>query len=92
MGWRDGKIDRNRWRKVRADILSTANWRCNECGGYGNEVDHIGGHDAGLYDPSNLQVLCRTHHIEKTRAENRTVIPGRDEWSEHIKELEGKGV
>lgn len=92
MGWRDGKIDLKRWRKIRVGILDAANWRCNVCGGYGNEVDHIRGHDAGLYDPVNLQVLCRGCHIEKTSAENRTVIPGRDEWSEHIKELERDSV
>ena len=42
-------------------------------------------------------LICKSYaaidcHIQKTIAENRKVIPGRDEWSAYIKELEGKGV
>ena len=63
---------RNRqWAKVRRHVLNDENWKCRFCHGYGNEVDHIVAMSRGgkEYDRDNLQVLCRSCHIEKTRKE-----------------------
>ena len=72
-----------RWQHVRRAVLDGANWRCRECGRYGNEVDHIRPlHRGGdPYDRGNLQVLCRTHHIAKTGSENRREpTPAESRW------------
>ncbi len=49
----------NQWRPTRTIVLQRDGWRCKECGGPANVVDHIepiarGGTD----DPSNLQAMC----------------------------------
>lgn len=80
MGKRKYKPDRKRWELVRREALDRDGWRCQQlradgkrCGRAGRlEVDHIrplaqGGAE---YDLGNLQTLCRSCHIEKTRAEN----------------------
>lgn len=42
---------------------------CRTCGAPAHEVDHIiEVSDGGTNDPSNLQLLCGTHHARKTRA------------------------
>lgn len=60
--------------RLRARVAAANFWDCETCGlrVLSAEVDHVvplseGGHDA----PSNLQVLCRRCHREKTGAENR---------------------
>lgn len=63
------------WRKRRQRILTRDNWCCVTCAKTGrvtpaSEVDHVipraeGGDDSD----SNLQSLCRTCHLEKTRSE-----------------------
>lgn len=65
--------------------------RCRNCGKAGRlECDHIvplakGG---APLDPANLQTLCRSCHIEKTRAENcRPPPPGQAEWRAMVAEL-----
>lgn len=75
---------------VRRKVLDAANWRCAVCGRYANEVDHIRPlHRGG--DPwaeSNLQAICRNHHIEKTRAENRREPTAAERaWRELVAEL-----
>ena len=57
---------------------------------YGNEIDHCQSlHQGGLpWDESNLQVLCRSCHIEKTRGENtRQPTLEQAAWLEFVKEL-----
>ena len=66
-----------RWKGLRLAVLNAANWTCATCGRYGNEVDHRRPlqHGGKAWTPANLQVLCRSCHIEKTRREN-TRAPG----------------
>ena len=76
------------WQRFRVKILKRDNWTCRECGGYGNEVDHIQPlHKGGApLDAGNAQTLCRSCHLSKTSSENiRT--PGRREWLEFVNEL-----
>ena len=79
-----------RWRRLRRRILDAANWRCSKCGGYANEVDHItplkdGGPE---YAPANLQAICRSCHIEKTRGENcREPSPAEAAWRSVLEDL-----
>lgn len=58
------------WRKARAEQLAR-HPRCQRCGQPATEVDHkqpkaLGG---AHLEPANLQSLCATCHLEKTRAE-----------------------
>ena len=81
------KIDRKRWRGVRLRILDRDGWRCLDCGRAGKlEVDHkqplqFGG---DVYESDNLQTLCRTCHISKTRVENRRPDAARDAWQQLV--------
>ena len=84
------KLDRRRWEWVRRRVLKRDGWRCRECGRYGNQVDHIKPlHQRGaVYDESNLQVLCKSCHAQKTRLENRgPVEPEREAWAALVREL-----
>ena len=71
-------------------IFKRDGYRCRTCGRAGRlECDHIRGHGGGLYDPDNLQSLCRACHFEKTRVENGGAqIAGRSEWTEYVRQLE----
>ena len=56
------------------------------------EVDHIRPLRAGgkVYDPDNLQVLCRDCHIAKTAGENRRPLtPAELAWRELVAEMVG---
>ena len=88
------RLDARRWAAVRREVLDRDGWRCRTCGGYGNEVDHIeslqSNPEQDPYDPAGLQTLCRTHHIEKTRRENRREpTPAEAEWHDFVAELTG---
>ena len=76
-----------RWQRVRLAVLDRDGWRCCACGLYGNEVDHVVPLDRGgaAFDFGNLQTLCRTDHIQKTREENtRPPTPAEAAWREMI--------
>ena len=83
------RLDRRRWAALRRHVLDSAGWRCAKCGGYGGEVDHIRPlHCSGdAWSLNNLQVLCRRHHVEKTRRENERHDLARDRWRELVAEL-----
>lgn len=65
------------------NIYNTARWRhtrrkqlnreplCRQCGRIATDVDHIVPIEDGgpTWSLDNLQSLCRTHHSQKTRAE-----------------------
>ena len=64
--------DRRRWRVVRRRVFERDGWRCRKCGGAGRlECDHVTPiHRGGAaWDEANLQALCRTCHIRKSRLE-----------------------
>ena len=83
------RLDRKRWAAVRRRILDRDNWRCQICGNYGNEVDHmVALFDGGAkYDLENLRCLCRSCHIEVTADLNRRRNPERSAWRTLVKEL-----
>ena len=85
------RLNRRRWEQVRRGVLDAARWRCEVCGRYGNQVDHIRPlHQGGnAWTPANLQVLCRTHHIAKTRRENERYDPARERWRALVAEMLG---
>ena len=95
MSWRKGRQpDRRRWKRARRAALGRDNWTCQNCGGYGNEVDHITpidrmAADADLCALDALQTLCRGCHIRKSRAEAETPTPGRDEWRALVARMVG---
>lgn len=58
------------WMKqIRPRILLRDAYTCKECGGAGNQVDHVDG-DHSNNDDSNLQTLCVVCHSKKTAREN----------------------
>lgn len=71
-----------RWRKLSQLVKERDRHACQKCGGFGDEADHIVPRHAGgeFYDLANLQTLCRTCHIAKSRAELPTQTPGRADW------------
>ena len=76
-----------RWQRVRRRVLARDNWRCQECKGYGNECDHVVPlHKGGaVYDLANLQCLCVSCHIQKTRGENcRPPTVEETKWREFV--------
>lgn len=50
---------------------------CRQCGEPARQVDHIiEAADGGTNDPSNLQLLCDSHHNAKTRQNQEAWDPG----------------
>ena len=86
-------VNARRWAAVRRAVFERDGWRCVMCGKAGRlECDHVTpmqrepGQD--VYDPNGLQTLCRSCHIEKTRAENRRELtPAEIQWRALVSEL-----
>ena len=86
------RLSSRHWERVRRVVLDRDAWRCQRCGGYGNEADHIQPLEQGgaMFDPANLQCLCRGCHIAKTLGEAEAagrVTPGRADWRALIKAI-----
>ena len=81
-------LRRKRWAAVRRAVFERDGWRCVECGKAGRlECDHVVPLDRGgdPWDPDNLQTLCRSCHIEKTRRENRREpTPAESAWRQLV--------
>ncbi len=92
MSWRNRvtPIHKGRWEQTRRAVFERDGWRCRQCGKAGRlECDHIS-RDWGTdpYDIANLQALCRSCHLEKTRQENRRPLsPAEQEWQDLITEM-----
>ena len=83
-------LDRKRWQLLRLRVFARDGWRCVECGGAGRlECDHVipMRHGVDPYNMGNLQSLCRSCHIEKTRAESKPPDPARDAWRALVAEI-----
>lgn len=64
--------------KVAARIRRRDGNRCQACGAYGHEVDHIINVKAGGTDrPDNLQTLCTPCHARKTQGEAQAELQAR---------------
>ena len=82
------RLNAARWRRVRREVFERDGWRCRECGKAGRlECDHVEPleHGGAPWDMANLQTLCRTCHIEKTKLEN--LNPMRLGWDDYVKEV-----
>lgn len=75
----------DRWQATRAFVAHRASFRCECCFlfvGMHGEVDHIiprsdcGMLGIGVFDPSNLQLLCPSCHSQKSN---------RERWAGHTK-------
>lgn len=77
-----------RWKRLRLKVLRRASWRCAKCGGYANQVDHIEPLSRGgdPWDESNLQVLCKRDHAEKTATELPR-DPERQAWADYLRDM-----
>ena len=87
------RLHARRWARTRRAVFERDDWRCVQCGRAGRlECDHIDRDWRGdPYDPANLQTLCRTCHIEKTRQENRRPLtPGEAAWRALVVEMASK--
>lgn len=65
----------------RAQVKLRANYRCQQCGRPGTEIDHIEGRSPNL---SNLQLLCSDCHKART-AEN--MVPAADDSADLLRQL-----
>ena len=66
-----------RWKAIRQRVLDRAGFRCESCSRAGRlECDHrkpmFRYPNIDPWDESNLQALCRSCHIQKTRLERIT--------------------
>ena len=73
-------------------MLDRDAWACVQSGKAGRlEVDHrVPLEDGGaLYDPGNLQSLCRGCHIDKTSGENLVKEPSLEQqaWRQYMVDL-----
>ena len=86
---RKGLYGSRRWRELRVSILERDAYTCQHCGLAGLEVDHIRPICKGgpIWDPANLQTLCKSCHSLKTASEKRPDTPGRAAWVEAVREL-----
>ena len=70
---------------MRREVLERAGYRCARCQKAGRmEVDHVVSLQRGgkALDSANLQALCVSCHIAKTRSETRPPrTPAEDAWS-----------
>lgn len=91
MSKRHDRLNPRRWGRVRRAVFDRDGWRCVRCGRAGRlECDHVQPLDRGgdPWDPGNLQSLCRSCHVEKTRAENRREpTPAESAWRELVAEI-----
>ena len=77
--------EKRKWEIVRQRVFARARYRCAACGAAGRlEADHIQPICEGgpFWDERNIQALCRSCHIAKTR---------RDQWTsseDHLAQLE----
>lgn len=73
-------------------MLDAANWRCSECGAYGNEVHHVDNlqHGGNPYDPANLTVLCKRCHILETYRHKDDQVEGKSDWINYLFALSRK--
>ena len=81
------------WQRLRKLVLARDGWRCRSCGRPGAlEVDHrVPLRRGGTDHPDNLQALCRSCHIEKSRRETPRRVPTPTEaaWKSAVAELRG---
>ena len=75
-----------RWRMLRRQVLHRDGYACVRCGARRRlEVDHVVSVESGgTDDPENLQTLCRSCHITKSRNEAEAAWPGSEEWREFV--------
>ena len=79
-----------KWRitaaRYRRYQLRAGTWTCAECAADGRyirlEIDHVKPLNEGgaAYDFGNLQPLCATCHVRKTRKEREKPCPERQKW------------
>jgi len=83
-----------RWRALRALVLSRDRHTCRTCGARRRlEVDHVLAvrtHPQLAWDAANLQLLCARCHSQKTLVEMGRVhpSPARDDWRSAVRQLE----
>ena len=81
-------LNTKKWYRLKAFVKKRANYQCEMCGKPGYlEIDHIirvEDDPSREFDPSNLQALCREHHINKTRMENMNLDDKTLEWHNYL--------
>ncbi|MCY4394984.1 MAG: HNH endonuclease signature motif containing protein [Rhodospirillaceae bacterium] len=85
------RLNTRHWAAIRRTVFNRDHWRCTSCGNAGRlECDHVKPLQRGgdPFDMSNLQTLCRSCHIEKTRRENRRPqTPAEAAWRALVGEM-----
>ncbi|WP_444944810.1 HNH endonuclease [Microbulbifer sp. ZKSA006] len=67
--------------EVRVKVLQRSKGKCEQCGKDGRDIDHIEG---SIGDLSNLQLLCKDCHNQKTQLSITPVEPGTEQF-EYVK-------
>jgi 5-methylcytosine-specific restriction endonuclease McrA len=69
---------------IRLQVFIRDNGICQACGKPGTEIDHIHGNSGAL---QNLQLLCNTCHVKKTKASMAPLSEGSEDFSQHVSKL-----
>ncbi|HYX72751.1 MAG TPA: HNH endonuclease, partial [Nitrososphaera sp.] len=64
---------------IRRKVIERDKGLCKECQAIGGEIDHI---DGDSDDMSNLQLLCRDCHNQKTKARMIPITPDHERYEE----------
>ena len=87
VSWNHRKLNPRRWTATKRQVLERDGFRCTECGKAGRlEVHHVrplAWGEANQYALSNLQALCKAHHIA---AHRRKVTPQEAAWWELVRQ------
>ena len=85
------RLPRYHWQRLRRVVLDRDGWRCRVCGRAGIlECDHrVPLVRGGTNSLDNLQSLCKSCHIAKTRKENESPEKKkiRDKFKTFVEEL-----
>lgn len=68
------KLKDPRWQKKRLEIFQIADWKCEDCGDVGKEIQvhhsyYIPGKDPWEYDSSLLMCVCPECHVKRQGVE-----------------------
>lgn len=84
------KHHRPEWHRLARVAKDKAGWRCERCASHGFlEAHHRSTDPQRFYDLANIEVLCRSCHIEIHRRDYRPKSPEIAAWDSLVKDLLG---
>ena len=82
------KLDRRRWERVRLECLDRDGWRCQRCGAYGKECDHVVPLDRSHYERRDRMAFAMAESGDATARDALLRIVQRDPDAEKRRRAE----